>query len=209
MAAGSVRYWAAAVAAGRVLVDTAECRLPLRHSHHRIDIEGANGRQTLTIPLVAATHTMSTPASEIRISEHGSWRRLHWGALFSAYGRTPYFDYVADDLRDIIESSETSLLTLDRRLMELVVDFMDLPVTLEWREVTVDELPAGSLDLRRSLGGKRADGLPIVEVPYYQVWAPRHGFMANLSVLDLMMNTGREGIDTLLRCTDKDIPDCF
>ena len=65
-------------------------------------------------------------------------------------------------------------------------------------EEEVDEV---EVQTQRAYRGERADELPIADISYYQVWAPRHGFMANLSVLDLMMNTGREGIDTLLRST--------
>ena len=43
------------------------------------------------------------------------------------------------------------------------------------------------------------DTLPLTDVPYYQVWADRHGFVPRLSILDLLMNEGREGIFTLLR----------
>ena len=49
-------------------------------------------------------------------------------------------------------------------------------------------------------GGKHADKLPIADVPYYQMWARRHTtFQPHLSILDLLMNEGREGIFTLLR----------
>lgn len=37
----------------------------------------------------------------------------------------------------------------------------------------------------------------IVDVPYPQLWAARHGFQPGLSILDLLMNEGREAIFTL------------
>ena len=45
---------------------------------------------------------------------------------------------------------------------------------------------------------KKADALPIANVPYYQMWPGQDGFKPGLSVLDLMMNLGREGIITLM-----------
>lgn len=204
MCPGSVRYWAAALAAGTVYIDLEERHLPLRHSHHRYAIEGPNGVQQLTVPLVGETHNMATPMREVRISEHGNWRRLHWGALYSAYGRTPYFDHIAPDLEAIIvDGHQTHLLELNTQLQHLIVEFMDLPidfVTASPPTPLQRERGASAtdvIDLRGKIDMKRPDELPIVDVPYYQVWADRHGFVPRLSILDLLMNEGREGIFTL------------
>ena len=204
MCPGSVRYWAAALAAGTVYVDPEERHLPLRHSHHRYAIEGPNGVQLLTVPLVGETHNMTTPLCDVRISEHGNWRHLHWGALYSSYGRTPYFDHIAPDLEAIIVNGhQTHLLELNTQLQQLVVEFMDLPidfVTASPPTPLQRERGASAtdvIDLRGKIDMKRPDELPIVDVPYYQVWADRHGFVPRLSMLDLLMNEGREGIFTL------------
>ena len=198
MAAGSVRYYAACVKAGIVAVDTTEQHLPLRHSHHRYAIAGPNGVQQLTVPLVGETNAMHVPLRDVRISEHASWRRLHWGALFSAYGRTPYFDYVASDLEPVIMGNQQWLLDYNEQLQQVIVDFMDLPI--EFVHACDVDL-TNATDLRRALGGKKVDTLPIDNVPYYQVWQDRHGFLPGLSILDLMMNMGRDGILTLLKMT--------
>ena len=196
MCAGSVRCYAAMVAAGQVIIDPGETHLPLRHSHHRYAIVGPNGVQQLTVPLTGNTHNMATPIDQVRISEHGDWRHLHWGALYSAYGRTPYFDYIADDLHALlVDGGQTSLLQLNLSIHRLVVDFMDLPLTT----IVSTETPPDAVDLRGRIGGKRPDSLPLADVPYYQLWADRHGFRPGLSILDLLMNTGREGIFTLMQ----------
>lgn len=194
MCTGSVRYWAAALATGRVVIDPDERHLPLRHSHHRYCIDGPNGMQKLTVPLAGETDNMATPMREVRISEHGNWRRLHWGALYSAYGRTPYFDHIAPELEHIIvDGHQTHLLDLNTQLQQLIVDFMDLPIQFN-AQCTVHNAQLRIEDLRGKIDGKRGDNLPIDDVPYYQVWASRHGFVPRLSILDLLMNEGREGI---------------
>jgi len=201
MCAATVRCYAAALHAGTLLVDLDECRLPLRHSHHRYRIDGPNGVQTLTVPLVGSTNNMTTPLRDVLISEHGSWRRLHWGALFSAYGRSPYFDYVADDLSRVINGSQRFLHDFNRELHQVVVDFMALP--LETRYVDGDEVPAGALDLRGRIGMKKPDALPLTNVPYYQMWPADSGFKPDLSILDLMMNLGREAIFPLMAMAER------
>lgn len=205
--------------AGTVIIDADERHLPLRHSHHRYCIDGPNGMQKLTVPLVGETDNMATPLREVRISEHGNWRRLHWGALYSAYGRTPYFDHIAPDLEAIIiNGHQTHLLELNTQLQQLVVDFMDLPITFNAQGLLNAQCPSAKHgrnsqfsipnsqlrieDLRGKIEGKKGDDLPIADVPYYQVWATRHGFVPHLSILDLLMNEGREGIFTLMQMTE-------
>lgn len=198
MCAASVRCYAAALRVGTLLVDLDETRLPLRHSHHRYRVDGPNGIQTLTVPLVGSTNNMFTPLRDVLISEHGDWRRLHWGALYSAYGRSPYFDYVADELSRVIRGSQRYLHEFNEQMHRLVVDFMDLPLVTQYRGKGYS-IPATAEDLRGRIGMKKADHLPISDVTYYQMWTGDNGFKADLSILDLMMNMGREGIFTLMR----------
>ena len=197
MCAASVRCYAVALAAGTLMIDLDERRLPLRHSHHRYRIDGPNGVQTLTVPLVGSTNNMATPLRDVLISEHGDWRRLHWGALFSAYGRSPYFDYVADDLSRVIHGGQRYLHELNSQMHEVIVDFMDLPI--ETCYVTDGAALSGPIrDLRGKIAMKKPDALPINDVSYYQMWTGDSGFNPDLSILDLMMNMGREGVITLL-----------
>ena len=203
MCAASVRCYAAALKAGALLIDLDERHLPLRHSHHRYRIDGPNGVQTLTVPLVGSTNNMMTPLRDVLISEHGDWRRLHWGALFSAYGRSPYFDYVADDLSRVIHGSQRYLHEFNRQLHEVIVDFMDLPLVTRYPTSTEIKTEGETLDLRGRIAMKKDDTLPIGNVPYYQMWTTKSGFCPDLSILDLMMNMGREGIFTLMEMAER------
>ena len=198
MCAASVRCYAAALLPGHLLVDLDERRLPLRHSHHRYRIDGPNGIQTLTVPLVGSTNNMMTPLRDVLISEHGDWRRLHWGALFSAYGRSPYFDYVADDLSRVINGSQRYLHDFNAQMHEVIVDFMDLPLKTRYLQDVGEGDVQDVTDLRGRIAMKKPDTLPISNVPYFQMWTSASGFFPDLSILDLMMNTGREGIFTLM-----------
>ena len=206
MCAGDVRCYAAMLKAGKVVIDATEQRLPLRHSHHRYTIDAPNGTVKLTVPLEGSTNAMPVMMKDVMISEHGNWRHLHWGALFSSYGKSPFFDYIAHDLHHIIaEGKQSHLLDLNMELHNLIVDFMDLPIstTVATCQQEVNEaLKTDILDLRGKIGGKRGDKLAIANVPYYQMWAKRRNeFAPALSIFDLLMNEGREGIFTLLKMT--------
>lgn len=203
MCAGDVRCYAVMLQAREVIIDATERHLPLRHSHHRYCIDAPNGTVKLTVPLLGSSNAMPVMMKDVMLSEHGNWRHLHWGALFSSYGKSPFFDFIASDLQAIIAGNQTCLLELNMQLHNLIVDFMDLPIitTVATTSQAVDTaLRAGAIDLRGKIGGKRGDKLPIDNVPYYQLWSQRHGgFTPALSILDLLMNEGREGIFTLLK----------
>ena len=221
---------------------------------NRCVIASANGPQTLTVP-TERYDGLKCPMRDIRISDHGNWRHLHWQALVSAYGETPFFEYYADDLRPYFEERRwTYLLDFNLDIMHTLCSLLDVRPTLSLSDhyITPDaptaahaatttahaatttahaaatattggsdsmgeeaELNAESklfeeakgtgsmggeagsnfIDLRDAIRPKRP--LPDSEFdprPYYQVRAARHGFLPNLSVLDLLFNEGPEGI---------------
>ena len=70
---------------------------------NRCVIATAAGTQTLTVPVERGGGAERLLTKDVRISDHGNWRRLHWHALESAYSESPFFDYYADDLRPFFE----------------------------------------------------------------------------------------------------------
>ncbi len=189
--AGSVDYYAAMLRYGTVAIDLTEPYDKHRKHLNRMDIVGTNGCQSLSASLEKPNRSMKV--GEIRLSDHGNWRHNHWGALFSAYGRTPFFDYFADDLKKIY--SDTSIQTiadLNTALHFAVVDFLALDVeTVILRDKIHQQALNAVNDMRDNL-------LPLVaEKPYYQIWSQKFGFQPHKSILDLLFNLGREAIFTL------------
>lgn len=72
---------------------------------NRCIIATTNGPQALTVPVERpdGARLDKTLMRDVRISDHGSWRHLHWNALASAYGESPFFEYYQDDLRPFFE----------------------------------------------------------------------------------------------------------
>ena len=194
---------------------------------NRCVIASANGPQTLTVP-IERYDGMKCAMRDIRISDHGNWRHLHWQALVSAYGETPFFEYYADDIRPFFEEHRWKyLLDFNLDITHTLCSLLDVrpDLTLSDHYIDADETICGSGSLDgavESLGGaaeslgsssacslfvdyrdaiRPKHPLPDAEFearPYYQVRAQRHGFLPNLSVLDLLFNEGPEGIFWLL-----------
>ena len=241
---------------------------------NRCVIASANGPQTLTVP-IERYDGMKCAMRDIRISDHGNWRHLHWQALVSAYGETPFFEYYADDIRPFFEERRWKyLLDFNLDITHTLCSLLDVrpDLTLSDHYIDADETISGGGGLDgaaagfegavkgldeaaeslegavKGLGGAKGLGeaaeslgeaikglgganglngaaeslgsssscslfvdyrdairpkhpLPDAEFearPYYQVRAQRHGFLPNLSVLDLLFNEGPEGIFWLL-----------
>ena len=97
---------------------------------NRCVIASANGPQTLTVP-TERYDGLKCPMRDIRISDHGNWRHLHWQALVSAYGETPFFEYYADDLRPYFEERRwTYLLDFNLDIMHTLCSLLDVRPTL-------------------------------------------------------------------------------
>ena len=134
-------------------------------------IDSPNGPLRLTVPVQKSSHRLQL-LDEVRISEHDGWRRKHWHALESTYFNSPFFEYYRDDFLSVYEGQQEFLVDFNRELQTLVVDLLDL------RNVNLECDP----------------NRPIEE--YYQVFIGKHGFLPNLSVVDLLFNMGPECLIT-------------
>ena len=161
----------------------------------RAVIATENGTQTLTIPVVH--NSGRTAMRDVRISEHGNWRHLHWNALVSAYRKSPFFEYYADDFAHFYEEKDGFLMDFNLRLHNVVCELLGLE-----REIrilspgeSIEETTNSISDLRHIAEPKTLGNLTgYTTKPYYQVFAQRNGFIANLSIVDLLFNMGPEGL---------------
>ena len=155
--------------------------------HNRCYIASPNGPLALTIPVVKFV-PYHTPMRDIRISDHGNWRHLHWNALQSSYRRTPFFEFYADDFAPFYEKRWEFLVDYNQALQELV-----------WEEIGGRE--QGARD-KRNVSDTMISKLrmyplapcPLPLAPYYQLFSDRHGFVPDLSIVDLLFNIGPESV---------------
>ncbi len=172
-----------------------------RHDHfvkqtyrNRCLIATTAGTQALTVP---TEHGESTKCSmaDMRVSDHGNWRHLHWNALLSAYGESPFFEYYADDLRPFFEQRWESLFDFNLAITHKLCELLDIRPNLQLTDHYADASELGADDFRDAIRPKKPLPDPSFEpTPYYQVYQQKHGFQPNLSILDLLFNEGNEAI---------------
>ena len=157
---------------------------------NRCLVATTNGIQALTVPVERGTSPL---IKDIRISDHGNWRHLHWNALQSAYGESPFFEYYQDDIRPFFEKRWTFLLDYNEEIRLKMCELIDIQPKVSFTEGYVSS-PI-SKDYRSAINPKHPEPDPdFTPKPYYQVYQQKHGFLPNLSILDLLFNMGPESI---------------
>lgn len=189
-----VSYYMAMLAHDRIVIEQ-WCNYTKQTYRNRCHIAGANGVLSLSVPVVKPD-TLKCPTRDIRISDHGEWRHLHWNAIASAYGSSPFFEYYQDDIRPFFKKRYTFLLDFNEAIRQTLCELIGMEPHVEYTARYAQPAP-GEADLREAIHPKRniAETIPSIHLkPYYQVFAPKYGFLPDLSILDLLMNMGPESI---------------
>ena len=157
----------------------------------RTNVMTANGVQTLTVPVmkINGNHTLT---KDIEISYKESWRQVHLRCLESAYRKSAYFDYYFPHFEKIYKQKFNTLIELNDHCFHVILKL--LKVKKEYSFTEDFEKIIDNNDYRISL----SKGINKTEMkPYYQVFADRHGFIPNLSIVDLLFNEGGNSIYNL------------
>jgi len=213
---GPIQWYQKLYRAEKVLIERCES-FQKQTYRNRCIIATTNGLQALTVPVERTVNDIK----DLRISDHGNWRHLHWNALKSAYGESPFFDYYQDDIRPFFEQRWDYLFDFNEAIREKMCELLDIqPKVRLTKEFTVyslrftDDYTVGSeglaskssvnckpstvnnfVDYRSAIRPKHPEPDPdFTPKRYYQVYEQKHGFLPNLSILDLLFNMGPESI---------------
>ena len=163
----------------------------------RCDIYSPNGLKTLSVPLVKRDHRQAV--KDLKISYDYDWQKLHWRTLESSYRRSPYFEYFEDDLSPFFHDKKFDyLIDLNEALQQEILSLLKLKpkysFTSEYHKIVADAddyrnliLPKNTFDSDKTFQS----------VKYMQVFETRHGFIPNLSIVDLLFNQGPRAIEQL------------
>lgn len=169
---------------------------------NRCRICSSRGIENLNVPIVHENGTYSLPIREIKVDYSTPWVTRTLRAIDAAYGSAPFYEHYRDSLFALLESRPERLWDLDMSIIRYFTDRFSLCVDIE---PTVVFTPPGSLgygkDLREVIHPKRPDTIMKdlgLARPYYQVFASRHGFVENLSAMDLLFNEGPDSISYLI-----------
>ena len=158
----------------------------------RCNVMTANGIQTLTIPVIK-TNGNHTLTKDIEISYKEAWQQIHLRCLESAYRKSAYFDYYFPYFEKIYKQKFNTLIELNDYCLKTILKL--LKVKKEYSYTEDFEKIVDDKDYRISLSKNNYNNFEMK--PYYQVFADRHGFVSNLSIVDLLFNEGSNSVYNL------------
>ena len=161
-------------------------------NRNRMYIYSPNGIQMLNIPVKHSPEKYQK-YKDVRIENDFGWQKNHFKSLEAAYRTSPFFEYFEDDFRPLFEKKHEFLMDLNLEVFELVNDALGITISPEKTTEFFHEVPEFE-DFRHLANGKK-DTAQLEE--YTQVFNDKHGFINNLSILDLLFNEGRYAVDYL------------
>ncbi|MCR4824702.1 MAG: WbqC family protein [Bacteroidales bacterium] len=160
---------------------------------NRCHIYAENGPQSLHFPVQHRDGTFKLPVREIEVDYSTPWVAKTGRCIETAYRSSAYFDYYRDELFAILDAQPRTLWDLDLRIIRFFLAKTGLKTEL----VPTECFAAEHVDIHPKRPNTILADLGL-ERPYYQVFADRHGFVPNLSVMDLLFNEGPASLDYLL-----------
>lgn len=158
---------------------------------NRCYIDSPNGKLALSIPVDKSNFLLPEDGKggspkcltkDVRISHQLDWRHQHWQAFETSYFNSPFFEYLQDDFHYIYNKEWKYLVDLNEALIQKCLELLELDNSVsrtnEYQGLTITdkELKVGNTEQKS----------------YYQVFQQKHGFLPNLSILDLLFNMGPE-----------------
>jgi len=185
-----VSYYVLLARAGKVVIEQHE-NYQKQSYRNRCLIAAANGPMVLSIP-VKKTLPGKNSIRDIQLSGHGNWQHMHWSSLVSAYASSPYFAFYRDDIHPFYEKKYKYLFDFNEALREEICALLNLEPRLEYSKSYTTGPETEILDYRELIHPKKQRLEELLPGPYVQVFDRKFGFLPDLSVLDLLFNTGPE-----------------
>jgi hypothetical protein len=189
----SLSHFAAMAQAESITFET-EDNFQKQTNRNRMYIYSPNGRQLLNIP-VKHSSGAHQKTKDVKLETAFDWQKQHFKSLEAAYRSSPYFEFFEDQIVPVFEKKHNFLIDLNFETIEVVCKCLRTSFTgnrtTEYFH-SVDDVT----DFRILANGKM-DSSNFHE--YTQVFGDKHGFINNLSILDLLFNEGKHALEYLKR----------
>lgn len=179
---GSIDYISTLIHATHIEFSSAEHHDKVLHLN-RTWLYGPNNLVGLSIPLMGGRNNKQRIGA-VQVADDRSWKRIHWRTLHDCYRKSPWFDEYSESLRALYESDDPHLVNWCRSTIGWVLNVLKLT-----NVKMADSENSAGVELLKF------ESAPLLQIPagypiYQQVFSERRGFVANLSIVDLLMNEG-------------------
>jgi WbqC-like protein family len=181
-----------AMAQADSLVYEMEDNFQKQTNRNRMYIYSPNGVQLLNVPIKHSKEAHQR-TKDVRLETAFDWQKQHFKSLEAAYRTSPFFEYFEDAITPIFAKKHNFLMDLNLETIAIVCKCLGMKNEFGVTQEYFHEVPEYN-DFRYLANGKK-DSAQFE--PYTQVFGEKHGFLNNMSVLDLLFNEGRFALDYL------------
>lgn len=153
---------------------------------NRAYIAHSNGKLLLNVPVKHSKEGKRQKTNEVKAEDSFPWQSQHWKSLQSAYRTSPFFEFYEDELEPLFLKAPTGLMDHNLKIYELLSEIIGIDKPVSY--TTTYQLHPENMDLRFLVEAKKEKVYTLDS--YTQVLEASHGFLTNLSVLDLLFNEG-------------------
>jgi hypothetical protein len=131
---------------------------------------------------------------DVKIENDFRWQREHWKSIQIAYRTSPFFEFYEDDFAPLYEKPYAYLMDFNLDTFKVLKEALRLEMPVDFTEV-YDQSPQELVDYRGLALAKNKTTFQ--QQPYVQVQEKHHGFLPNLSIIDLLFNEGTQALTYL------------
>lgn len=162
---------------------------------NRAFIAHSNGVLLLNVPIRHSKTRKRQHIKEVMVENDFPWQEHHWKSLQSAYRTSPFFEFYEDDIKHLFKDPVNSLLAHNLKIYDTLSELIGIEVKTS--KTLVYNTQPKECDKRHLINSKK--NTEFQTEPYTQVLEANHGFLPNLSVLDLLFNEGPNALSYLER----------
>lgn len=153
------------------------------------------GKYMLSIPIShLGNHNGKQLNKAVKVDNSYPWQRRHWRTLETAYRTSPFFEFYEDDVKPLYDNKFEYLIDFNLKTIETICDCLQIEMPTHKTKV-FQHTPESGTDYRYLADAKAT--IQLEQENYVQVFGDRHGFIPNLSILDLLFNLGPSAITYL------------
>jgi hypothetical protein len=190
--AGPVQWYSKLLLYDEIFIDEQE-HYRKQTWRNRMRIIAANGIQDLAVPVHAPNHT---PLKDVTINYSEDWQRQHWQSIRSAYGKSAFFEFYADYFSPFYENKKyEKLAELNNEMLRTILKLLKIQKEIKYTAEFIASYENAD-DMREFISPKNdfSKDKNFHPAKYIQAFEERHGFVANLSIIDLLCCAGPDAV---------------
>jgi len=147
---------------------------------NRTVIPGSNGLINLSIPILGGRNIKESQG-EIMIDNRYHWQRDHFRTIATVYGRSPFYIFYEEELKDLYEKKAEKLMEWNLTCLHWIIKKLKCGEKMIVRQMLEE-------DMVQSSGTDSVKATTSEIQKYPQVFQTEIGFQSDVSILDILFN---------------------